>query len=935
MVKTKKKNLSEVTQHKHNQQKKKTLNPFEIHINKDKQNVLGQKNKADRGLPGISRAKAINKRKGTLLQEYKLKNKDNIFLDKRIGEKNVRMTPEEKAMARFTAERIKAHKKKNIYSLNDEEVLTHRGQTLEEIEKFDDPKSDDEFSDDDRDGKLDKKFVDEAHFGGGILSKSNSTMSRKDLIEQLIAESKKRKAEKQKLREETIDLTEKLDTEWKDLLPIVSASKVSNQDPYEKVKADDYDMAVRELKFEARGNPSDRLKSEEEIIKEEKEKLETLEADRLARMKGFVSDSNAEIRHKSADDLDDGFVVEKISDEAQNDDINNDNEILNDNADQNSDNVSGDDNSDGDDNNDSQSDKNTSEIENEEEEVKESSRVDDKTTKTPKSKVSKEPNTKENEEEHDTDIHENSDQQSDSNDSEALEDNLSDLKESDCSSEDEEIPAKKSVRFGSTVTSEKLINSKKAELKSIIKTKNEVVVNEKYSKSREQEIRNDLLRRKEIMEKARKELPYTYEAPESYEELQKLLENQNPDYQSVIVDRIIKCNHWSLDKQNKEKLSKVFMFLLQYICSNSIKDNSEESIVNSFLIFDRLCPYLYDLAHSNPENAKNCMVEIIREKHEEFEENKKEYPNIDTLMIFKLVSLLFPTSDFRHVIVTPCVVFMSQILLRCRIKNRKDIARGLFICTLILEYTVLSKRFAPSAINFLRGIIYMATPKLSIKGTKVIPPFKIVGELSNLLIINSEQADLEIDSSTALMKAYDLVCEDIDNDFKIRALFTALNLVSEFKSHLQELQSAYSIFEPIMKLLKENVCDGYPSSLKKNIKQLCEELMSLKNKKLEYIVREKKRPKPLRQYEPRIETVYDGKRHKSMSKEKAEKEKLLHKYKKEMKGAIREIRRDRAFLSKLQIKQQIKSDTERKRKVKEIFGDAAQQQHELKKFKKK
>lgn len=54
-----------------------------------------------------------------------------------------------------------------------------------------------------------------------------------------------------------------------------------------------------------------------------------------------------------------------------------------------------------------------------------------------------------------------------------------------------------------------------------------------------------------------------------------------------------------------------------------------------------------------------------------------------------------------------------------------------------------------------------------------------------------------------------------------------------------------------------------------------------------------------------------------------------------MKGAIREIRRDRMFLAKLQIKQQIKNDEERKRKVKEIFGEAAMQQSELKKLKRK
>lgn len=59
------------------------------------------------------------------------------------------------------------------------------------------------------------------------------------------------------------------------------------------------------------------------------------------------------------------------------------------------------------------------------------------------------------------------------------------------------------------------------------------------------------------------------------------------------------------------------------------------------------------------------------------------------LIFFKLVSVLFPTSDFRHPVVSPCLIFMSQILLRARIKKyRSDISKGLFICTLILEVSV-------------------------------------------------------------------------------------------------------------------------------------------------------------------------------------------------------------------------------------------------------
>ena len=883
MVKAKKKLLSEVSQQIRNQQKKKSLNPFEVHINRNKQNVLGKKSKADEGLPGVSRAKAIKKRKETLLQEYKLKNKDNLFLDRRIGEKNLSLNEEDKALARFAAERMRAHKKKNIYNLNDDEVLTHRGQTLEEIEKFDDPKSDDEYSDDEsRTGKLDKKFVDEAHFGGGILSKSGSEKSRKDLIDELIAESKKRKAEKQKIREQTIDLTEKLDSEWRDLLPIVSATNKSVKGENTETKADDYDIAVRKLKFEAKGTPSDKLRSEEEIVKEEKEKLEALEADRLARMKGLVNNISNEIKHKSADDLDDGFVLETINDQIPADD---DGENLIKDAQGGSNNEE---------NINIQGDKqlNTTAMN---DLIKKESEIEKKNS------VEREL------------VESCSDDISESESSE--DDNLSDLKESESSSDEE-----KDLNKSDMITS--------------LKGKPKSSVLKLDSQTREQEIRDDLLKIKNIMESARKELPYTYKVPESFEELQEYLQNYNADYQSVIVDRIIKCNHWSLNNTDKEKITNLFLFLLQHV-NNHIIGNDVESIVKGFQIIDRLSPFLYDLAHLNPQNAKSVIQGIIKEKHNDFERNKKRYPDLDTLIFFKLVSLIFPTSDFRHPVITPCAIFMSEILFRCRIKNKIDISKGLFICTLILEYTVLSKRFAPSVINFLRGIVYVSTPTHLIEGIKIIPPFKTIGDSRNLLILDEDHAKFDINPSSIYMKASDLIDGHIDDDFRIRALLVAVNLLREFKNHLEELEAVYSIFEPILKLLKSNSFDKYPPNVKKHIMQLREDLEKLKNKKLEYIVVGKKKPKPLRLYEPRIETVYDGKKHKTMSKEKAEREKLLHKYKKEMKGAMREIRRDRAFLTKLQIKQQIKSDEERKRKVKEIFGEAAMQQSELKKLKRK
>lgn len=77
----------------------------------------------------------------------------------------------------------------------------------------------------------------------------------------MIAESKKRKAEKQKEKEQTLDLTEKLDSEWKDLQPVVFKKARVEESLIDKLlskadKGQDYDKMMRELKFEKRGTVS-------------------------------------------------------------------------------------------------------------------------------------------------------------------------------------------------------------------------------------------------------------------------------------------------------------------------------------------------------------------------------------------------------------------------------------------------------------------------------------------------------------------------------------------------------------------------------------------------------------------------------------------------------------------------------------------------------
>ncbi|VEN44312.1 unnamed protein product [Callosobruchus maculatus] len=874
-VKNKKRSSSDKAQaNKERLNSKKNLNPFEVHINREKIRVIGQKRKNDRGLPGVSRGNAIEKRKRTLLQEYKIQNKSNLFMDKRIGERNGHLTEDDKVMARFTAVRIKAHNKKSIYNLADDEVLTHKGQTLSEIEKFDDPRSDDEDSLEGNDtGKLDKDFVEEAHFGGGVLKKTGreGATSHRDLINQLIAESKKRKAEKQQVKEATLELTEKLDTEWKDLIPLVNTSKC-NDEEIPKQKINDYDKIMRELRFEARGTVSDRLKTEDEIAREEKEKLEQLEKERLERMKGIFTDKENKPTHRSADDLDDGILYEEVFDDCtlsynkegeanvQIDAVLNGKQIKIDNED-----------------NENQKDDNVGD---------ENSSDEDMET--------------------------------------ASEDSFADLKEQTSESEDEEAQNTEEVTEIEDELSKQPSLHNTSENRTHSEEKITNGIQESVSSEPQDHIKEDLLKRKEIMEQARKELPYTFSLPESYETLLKLLENQPSHHQGIIIERMIKCNHASLAEGNKENLGLLFAYLLQYI-NDLFSEATKDSIKSSCDILRAIFPQIYELAHLHKENAHNSILEVVKEKYDDYRKKKKSYPGVELLMFFRLISLLFSTSDLRHQVVTPCFIFIEQILLKCPPRDRGKLSYGFFATTLILQYTSLSKRYLPATINYLSGILHMAIPKSGVKLIKVSRPFK--STCSDLVLLENHSLDLCEDLK---MNVTDLFCTRYDEQYKIRIFHNAVKALSEFHNNLEGLPSCCEIFEPVLRYLELIPLQNYPVIVQTIAQDLILTLQKQKeNRQLRKIVREAERPKALRLYEPKIVEVYDVKRHRLQSKEKAERNKLLHKLRQEKKGALREIRRDKEFLGRVKIHQRIRSDKERRDKVNRIYAEAAMQQHEL------
>ncbi|XP_051692636.2 nucleolar protein 14 isoform X2 [Oryctolagus cuniculus] len=815
-------------------------NPFEVKVNRQKFQVLGRRTRHDVGMPGVSRARALQKRTQTLLKEYKERNKSNVFADRRFGEYDGSMSPEEKMMQRFALEQQKHHEKKSVYNLNEDEELTHYGQSLADIEKHHDVVDSD--SDAEDRGTLSAELT-AAHFGGGggLLHKSASQQegkagehpkSRRELIEELIAQSKQEKRERQAQREDALELTEKLDQDWKEIQTLLShrKPKAEARERKETPKPDAYDMVVRELGFEMKAQPSNRMKTEEELAREEQERLRKLEADRLRRMRGRdEGDSRKEPQHASADDLDDGFVLDA-----------DDRRLL------------------------SYRDGKM----NVEDDVRE--------------EQSQEGSGTESEEEG-----------ADSEESDGP-DSHSDL-ESNTGSEGEERPGGQQRQ-----TPQRRVTSGEPGA-------------------------------------AGAELPYTFAAPESYEALRSLLSGRPMEEQSLVVERIQKCNHPSLAEGNKAKLEKLFGFLLEYVGDLATSDPPDLRVI------DKLVVQLYNLCQMFPEAASSAVQFVLRDAMHELQERletrgRAAFPGLDVLVYLKIAGLLFPTSDFWHPVVTPALVCMSQLLTKCPVLCLRDVVKGLFVCSLFLDYVSLSRRFIPELLCFLLGILYTATPNRPSRGYTLVHPFRALGKNSELLLV-SDQEDVATwqRGSLPLHWASGLRAQTAAeaNHTRLSCLAVCLALLKHAVQLYRALPAFHAVSRPLAALLTQHLADcSHPGELQ----ELCGSLLSdLEPCAQLYrpLTCERTKPVPLKLFTPRLVKVLEFGRTQGSSRAEQERRRLIHKHRREFKGAVREIRKDNQFLARMQLSETLERDAERKRRVKQLLGSLAAQEGEWKALKRK
>lgn len=837
----------------------KTVNPFEVKVNNKKFNILGRKHAHDRGLPGLSRTKANKKRKQTLLKEYKNQRKANVLSDERFGEHVTELSLPDKMLQRFAIEKKRKHDRVSMFNLNDTEELTHMGQSLSEIKTFDEI----DVSDED-DGMIGEEYVADAHFGGGIFSKikqendfpeEENTKSRKEIIDEIIMKSKTAKMIKQNDKEEANTICEKLDNTWQEVERLLKSSKRTKRadedvrrDRREMSDMDSYDLAVRQMKFDAKAAPAKDGKSEAEKHAEELARMRTMDEEQRRRMNPESNEVNKKGNHRSADDLNQDYVQEKVH-------------------------------------------------------------VDPVVYKDGKMV----PNAQ-------------------FNDSLFQDDEMKEC----ILNQDEDVEGEKEQSEEESEYSD--IDSEEECDDSNDHLKQDVDKNQTVSKG--------IMTNNSSSKAADRDLRKSGQFPEDYQEFKSYVERKFPSCPEKYIEMLSTKYASHLAERNKDKLLKVFEHLWNLLVDLFSGDYPAIDEAK------KLTPHLYKLCQIQPQKCAEYIVDQLKTKYIEFCSSRK-VPSFGTIMCFKFVKILFSTSDFIHPVAGPAMLFMCNILHSCRPKDLRELSACLFISTLIYEYVHVSKKFVPEVINFLCSVICMAISGEE-KGSPIYGNRNMNNRNRYLLLptlANRNNLEkLKLATKPDLLK---LICpEELSelntDEVKIELLLTAVRLLIAFVRLNSQLPCFKEIFEPIKAScigctdsLKEIFGDSQNIPVFRLMKELQTEIDNAVNRKplmKPLTAAKSNKPKMLPLLDPKVEYVSDPfkkSNRKNSGPVNCERERLLHKFKREQKGAMREIRKDSRFIAQEQLNEQLEKDKDRAEKVKRLYGLLSNQEGEVKNIKRK
>ncbi|KAJ7849826.1 nucleolar protein 14 [Mycena olivaceomarginata] len=389
-----------------------------------------------------------------------------------------------------------------------------------------------------------------------------------------------------------------------------------------------------------------------------------------------------------------------------------------------------------------------------------------------------------------------------------------------------------------------------------------------------------------------KELPFTFPCPASHEELLKILEDVDDKDVPTVFKRICALYHTSLAPENKFKLQILTSVLLDHILYISSPPEPHFDLVSSLL------PQLFTLTRAYPIQAAEHFLTLLR-----------------------ILGATWPTSDLHHAVVSPARVLLGAYLGLARVRSLADIASGLFLCTLALQFEVqLSKRLVPEAVNFaVNSVLHLAPHGWA--DVAALPGAFPAPDFGSALCRGLAIRDLK--NTKAELAVLLTMTEAPTEEGKAQLLGLAVDLLGRFADMYKGLEGFIELYEPVLEILlhvHERAAGNIQTRLG-TTSDTIRRLLKFAREARQPLLLQAHKPIPIPTYIPKFETSKSSYlRRQDPDHERNEAAKLRSQYKQERKGAIRELRKDARFLAGVEQKKQVEKDRAYNDSLKKVYG---------------
>lgn len=227
-----------------------------------------------------------------------------------------------------------------------------------------------------------------------------------------------------------------------------------------------------------------------------------------------------------------------------------------------------------------------------------------------------------------------------------------------------------------------------------------------------------------------------------------------------------------------------------------------------FTLLSSLIPHLFALTKAYPIQAAEHFSDKLNLMQKNLkrglangvtEGDSRTWPGLPELSLLRVIGIVWPTSDMNHHVVSPARLLMGAYLALCRIRSLRDIASGLFLSTLFLQFEELSKRLVPEVVNFLINCVLHLAPS-KFKDAQSLP-----GTFPSLDFRSPRCKHLALDVSKAkglsprqpnLTEL--LISEDSTEQGKVDLLAASLDLLLKSAEMYKGLDGFPEIYDPVM-----------------------------------------------------------------------------------------------------------------------------------------